>query len=97
MLEFTAFLNAIEPEAWAGMAGLGAGTVAAFFAALRGMKRDPVEVGLPAPETDRIEYVLEEVRGNRAILKEVIARLNRIEDDTEALRRDTAVLRALHD
>lgn len=110
MSEFTAILNAIEPEAWAGIAGLAAGISAAFFAAFKGIKRHPVEVGLPAPECDRTEYVLEEVRGsrvilnnlvdqqrgNRAILKEIIGRLDRIEDDTEALRRDTAVLLAQH-
>ncbi|WP_343502149.1 hypothetical protein [Alloyangia pacifica] len=97
MLEFTEFLNAIEPEAWAGIVAFVGGVGAAFIAAMRGVKRTPIEVGHPAPETDRTEYVLEEARGNRAILKEVIGRLDRIENDTEALRRDTAVLLARHD
>lgn len=55
-------LNGIDEGAWAGIAALVSVVVGGIFAALKGMKKDPVEVGLPLPPTDQTPYVLEEIR-----------------------------------
>lgn len=55
-------LNGLDEGAWAGIAALVSVIVGGVFAALKGMKKDPPEVGLPLPPTDQMPYVLEEIR-----------------------------------
>lgn len=86
------FINSIEPEAWAGIAGLFAGIVSAALAVRKGAKKSPVEVGHAAPPPDRTEYVLAEVRQIAARLAEIEVHMADVDRRTEAIHLDTRIL-----
>ena len=86
------FINSIEPEAWAGIAGLVAGIVSAILAVRKGAKKSPVEVGHAAPPPDRTEYVLAEVRQIAARLAEIEVHMSDVDRRTEAIHLDTRIL-----
>lgn len=87
------FINAIEPEAWAGIAGLMAGVASAIVAVRKGAKKGPVEVGHGPPGEDRIEYVLKEVRRANERIGDIDGRVTDIDRRTEAILLDTRILR----
>ncbi|KZY52306.1 hypothetical protein A3734_19370 [Sulfitobacter sp. HI0054] len=86
------FINSIEPEAWAGIAGLVAGIVSAVLAVRKGAKKSPIEVGHAAPPPDRTEYVLTEVRQIAARLAEIEVHMADVDRRTEAIHLDTRIL-----
>ena len=87
------FLNGLEPAAWAGIVGLVGGFGAALAAALKGLKKDPVEVGGVKPDPDRVEYVLAEVRQISASIRSIETTLEGVDRRTELIRIDTGILR----
>lgn len=87
------FINQIEPEAWAGIAGLLAGLGAAIAAVRKGVRKTPAEVGHGPPETDRTEYVLREVRRASAAIVQIDERVTEIDRRTEQILVDTRILR----
>ena len=48
-------INGIEPEAWAGLAGLLGGVATAVVVVSKGLKKSPPEVGTSKPEADMTE------------------------------------------
>lgn len=86
------FINSIEPEAWAGIAGLVAGIASAVLAVRKGAKKSPIEVGHAAPPPDRTEYVLAEVRQIAARLAEIEVHMADVDRRTEAIHLDTRIL-----
>ncbi|QDP53937.1 MAG: hypothetical protein GOVbin2937_14 [Prokaryotic dsDNA virus sp.] len=86
------FINSIEPEAWAGIAGLIAGIVSAVFAVRKGAKKTPIEVGHGTPPEDRTEYVLAEVRQINVRLTEIEGHMSDVDRRTEAIHLDTRIL-----
>lgn len=86
------FINSIEPEAWAGIAGLFAGIVSAVLAVRKGAKKTPIEVGHGTPPEDRTEYVLAEVRQINVRLAEIEGHMADVDRRTEAIHLDTRIL-----
>lgn len=86
-------INAIEAEAWAGIAGLLGGIGCAIAAVLKGRRKGPVEVGHGAPGEDRTEYVLAEMRAANVRLGEIEGRVSEIDRRTEDILVDTRILR----
>lgn len=92
LLPMLQFINSIEAEAWAGIAGLLTGIISAVFAVRKGARKSPVEVGHAAPPTDRTEYVLVEVRQIGARLSEIEGHMADVDRRTEAIHLDTRIL-----
>ncbi|WP_417723945.1 hypothetical protein [Salipiger sp.] len=86
------FFNGLEPDAWAGIAGLFGGIGAAVALIFKGLRRDPPEVGAASPEVARIEYVVEELRAVGRRLTKIEASAERIERHAVEIRGDTRVL-----
>lgn len=73
------------------------GLLATIFAAVRGRRRTPAEVGTLAPAPDRVEYILAE---QRAMAKaatdrhaEIVERLDDQDDRLNRIYTDTQVIR----
>lgn len=92
-------LQSVSDADWVWI-GTAAGSMAlGLLAALRGMKRSPVEVGMPVAPIDRTEYVLKEVRVLADRIHENHEEVtDRLDDHDKSLSRiytDTQVIRAL--
>ena len=85
-------INGIEPEAWAGLAGLLGGVATAVVVVSKGLKKSPPEVGTSKPEADMTDYVLLEVRGISRRLDELHDDLQEIDRRTEGIHQHTSVL-----
>lgn len=88
-------LRSVSDADWVWIGTVAGSLILGLIAALRGMKRTPVEVGLPPLPNN--EYVLKEVRGlSERIDENHEAVIDRLDDHEKSLNRiyvDTQIIR----